>query len=690
MAQPVALELDPESQAVIACVDAFEQSPNDGPTDLRLFLDAAPQEYRLSALTELIRVDFERQWKRGQSRSMMQYLNDYPEVWGSEACVLKLLRDEFDFRLKNGQSPSVEEYRKICSGFTPTTIEVPAAAVQTQSVSAALTASTAAQAPAAMPDVSVLLQHPDYEITGEIGRGGMGVVYLARNRQLDRLEVLKVVSPELLQKPGAFERFSREIRSAARLNHPNIVTAYSSPRIGDNLVFAMEYVDGKDLADLVKSHGPLPIQNACYYAYQVAVGLQHAHEKGMVHRDIKPNNLIVTRHGKRQLVKILDFGLAKASSEKVDDGLTLDGQMLGTPLYVAPEQTLDAKKADIRADIYSLGCTLYCLLTGKPPFSQGNLYEILKSHQSVEAPPVESLRSEVPFELSAAVAKMLAKDPAQRYQIPAEVAEALAPFFKSAPKRQEVAIAEGCGSAADGCQKAAAKSVQYPALTAPSTNERKFEGPSHVSVGGTAGRFFSSLKKMGVLASKRGQLRSLEWDLHRGDEAIGAKAHANSVGRQQYSGIYERIEELEKEIARKKLREPIPSNESVTDRVKRLAYEAKKRLAVERLLTRHKVLLRELGEQIRAGSLADGFTGFEEELKEALKSNSKVNAMKVEVEDLSKLTPKISKRLVFIAFAGIVLYVIYSFMSGGAVSKAPTQQWTPVPNHHESSSRANK
>jgi len=276
-----------------------------------------------------------------------------------------------------------------------------------------------------------LAEHPDYQVLRELGRGGMGVVYLAENRMMGRKEVLKVVSSHLLNRKGVLERFLREIRSAAQLHHPNIVTAYSATRVGESIVFSMQFVDGYDLSKLVEKSGPLSVAHACNFVYQAALGLQHAHEHGMVHRDIKPSNLMLARDGNKPVVKVLDFGLAKVTSERtVDGGLTSEGQMLGTPHYVAPEQTVDAQKADIRADIYSLGCTLYCLLAGHPPFDAPSLYELLQAHHSMDAMPLNLPRPVVPSELAAVVAKMLAKEPERRFQTPAEVAEALKPFFK--------------------------------------------------------------------------------------------------------------------------------------------------------------------------------------------------------------------------------------------------------------------
>jgi len=276
-----------------------------------------------------------------------------------------------------------------------------------------------------------LADHPDYEIVRELGRGGMGVVYLAQNKLMGRLEVLKVVGGQLVERPGVRDRFLREVQSAAKLQHKNIVTAYSAIRLGESIVLAMEYVEGDDLAKVVKSGGPLPVVHACYFIHQAALGLQHAHERGMVHRDIKPANLILAREGKKAVVKVLDFGLAKLTSEgQVDGGLTREGQMLGTPEYIAPEQIRNAQSADIRADIYSLGCTFYYLLTGGPPFRGDSLWDLYQAHFSMDAGPLNLVRPEIPVELAALVAKMLAKEPGRRFQTPGEVAQALVPFFK--------------------------------------------------------------------------------------------------------------------------------------------------------------------------------------------------------------------------------------------------------------------
>jgi formylglycine-generating enzyme required for sulfatase activity/tRNA A-37 threonylcarbamoyl transferase component Bud32 len=283
-----------------------------------------------------------------------------------------------------------------------------------------------------------LASHPRYKVLRELGRGGMGVVYEARQTLMNRQVVIKVISKALLDHPDAVERFRREVEAAARLSHPNIVTAYDAEQAGELHMLVMEFVPGQSLAEVLKKKGPLAIPRACHFARQAALGLQHAFEQGMVHRDIKLANLMLTPKGQ---VKILDFGLAKLASEHGQSkGLTSTGAYIGTPEYSAPEQATSARSADIRADIYSLGCTLYCLLAGRPPFQEETVVLTLFAHMTKEPTPLPELRAEVPAGLWKVVAKMLARDPAQRFQQPGEPARALLPFMKSGPRETTAAV----------------------------------------------------------------------------------------------------------------------------------------------------------------------------------------------------------------------------------------------------------
>ncbi|MEP3477794.1 MAG: protein kinase [Fuerstiella sp.] len=276
-----------------------------------------------------------------------------------------------------------------------------------------------------------LQTHSRYEIKMLVGRGGMGRVYKARHRMMDRDVALKVIHPEWVTKHEAIDRFRREMKSAASLDHPNIVTAHDAEQADDLHFLVMEYVDGIDLAKTVRQNGPLPVGQARELIRQVAEGLQHAHERGMVHRDIKPHNLIVT---KDNVVKILDFGLASLApqaasdepiSEDADGILTTAGAIMGTPDFISPEQAEDARAVDGRSDIYSLGMTLYYLLSGRLPFGEGNAAEKLRQHAESEPTQLSELRDDVPVELQNIVTRMTAKNPAARFQTPQEVAFAL-------------------------------------------------------------------------------------------------------------------------------------------------------------------------------------------------------------------------------------------------------------------------
>ncbi len=270
-----------------------------------------------------------------------------------------------------------------------------------------------------------------YKLLERIGKGGMGTVYKAEHTVMGRTVALKVMSQALLNDAGAVARFQREVQAAASLQHPNVVTAYDADCVGKTHFLVMEYVEGHDLKERLQQQGRLSVGWVCECIRQAALGLQHAHEHGMVHRDIKPANLLVTseRPGGPPLVKILDMGLARFVSDVVvDGGLTKSGQVMGTPDYIAPEQAEDTKHADIRADIFSLGCSLFHLLTGQTPYKGDTLMSKLMARMQDTVPPASPLRSDVPQALDALIAKMLQKNPADRQQTPAEVATALAPF----------------------------------------------------------------------------------------------------------------------------------------------------------------------------------------------------------------------------------------------------------------------
>ena len=294
-----------------------------------------------------------------------------------------------------------------------------------------------------------LAEHPRYRIVEVLGQGGMGTVYKAQHRLMERLVALKVIDRGLTGNPAVVERFRREVKAAAQLNHPNIVHAYDAEQAMDTHFLVMEYVEGTTLARLVEQEGPLPVVQACDYIRQAALGLQRAFENGMIHRDIKPHNLMRTPEG---VVKILDFGLARLMSETnpalsspgrdafSEDAspasLTQLGMVMGTADYMAPEQADNAHAADVRADIYSLGCTLYYLLSGQAPYPEGTVLDKLRAHRTRKPRPLSDFRKDVPPALVRVLERMMAKDPDQRYQTPTEAAEALTQFTAARPSRR--------------------------------------------------------------------------------------------------------------------------------------------------------------------------------------------------------------------------------------------------------------
>lgn len=268
----------------------------------------------------------------------------------------------------------------------------------------------------------------NYKLLRPLGSGGMSTVYLAEHTLMHRRRAIKVLPKSRNNDSSYLARFRLEAQATASLDHPNIVRAYDIDSESDNHFLVMEYVQGRDLQSIVKENGPLEYDVAAEYIAQAAEGLQHAHESGLIHRDIKPANLLVDQ---TNVVKILDLGLALFSSDDDKASLTIahNENVLGTADYLSPEQALNSHKVDLRADIYSLGCTLYFLLTGHPPFPEGTLAQRIAKHQSQMPTSIKADRPDAPDNIINICLKMMQKKPQNRYQSAREVADVMYGFL---------------------------------------------------------------------------------------------------------------------------------------------------------------------------------------------------------------------------------------------------------------------
>jgi eukaryotic-like serine/threonine-protein kinase len=278
-----------------------------------------------------------------------------------------------------------------------------------------------------------------YRIDKRLGAGGMGTVYLAFDPGLKRPIALKVLPREKAENPRLVKRFQAEAQAAAQLRHDHIVSVYEAGEADGYLYMALEYVEGTDVHNLVARRGVLPVKRSVEIVKQIARALEHAHGRGIVHRDIKPSNLLIRRDG---LVKLADLGLARSIDETMETGITRAGTTVGTVDYMAPEQARDSKSADVRSDLYSLGCTWYFMLTGEPPWPEGSMTNKLHAHAVQPPPDPRELNEAVPDGVVAVMHRMMAKAPEARYQGPTELLEDLEQaYLTRGPVSQEVLLA---------------------------------------------------------------------------------------------------------------------------------------------------------------------------------------------------------------------------------------------------------
>jgi serine/threonine-protein kinase len=303
--------------------------------------------------------------------------------------------------------------------------------------------------------------NPRFAIKGLIAEGAMGRVYLATAKNSGEYVAIKVIRPDFANEPRRVERFLQESRIAEKLHHPNIARMIGCESLGSSAMIAMEFVCGRSLAQIVRQRGPLPVGEACEYVRQATDGLAYAATRGVVHRDIKPHNLMFDSQAK--LIKIVDFGLGRMVEEQRSGSrLTREDEILGTLDYISPEQSANSRTADARSDIYSLGCTFYFLLAGAPPFSGKNAVQLLRKHELEQPTPIRSLRPDVLPDMATLIDRMMKKDPKLRPQLP-EILEVLG-------RSQTTNIERWSGGDKDSTKRGARgfnSTAMFSALTSP-------------------------------------------------------------------------------------------------------------------------------------------------------------------------------------------------------------------------------
>lgn len=374
-----------------------------------------------------------------------------------------------------------------------------------------------------------------YKLLRHIGTGGMSTVYLAEHKLMKRQRAIKVLPKNRVNDTSYLARFHLEAQATASLDHPNIVRAYDVDNDGNNHFLVMEFIEGKDLQTVVRQEGALPLELACNYMAQAAEGFAYAHKNNLIHRDVKPANLLIDEKG---VVKILDLGLALYSDDSMAS-LTVahNENVLGTADYLSPEQARNSHKVDPRTDIYSLGCTLYFLLTGHPPFTDGTLAQRIAKHQTETPPDIRNDRPECPRDLVDICTKMMQKKAEKRYQNMREVAEALETWlvnhgYKFDPGNSEGALKAAALTAGAATSVKGGKSSASAALLGGSSGgSGTGSGSRRGAPGGSSKRLLPNKKDDTVSDQIReGTVKGLDPELSKRPGSDSARMKAGNLG----------------------------------------------------------------------------------------------------------------------------------------------------------------
>ncbi|MDA0833716.1 MAG: protein kinase [Planctomycetota bacterium] len=449
----------PERQRLNQILQQYESDSEAGSSpDISQYIPP-DQRLRLPVMVELVLTDLEYRYKADESKRLEDYVQSFPDLLNERETFKQLISAEYELRNNRNEIVFPCEYRDRFPDQLDALHEIFGEEIDTRSVAFHLDG-TEHEKPIDIGDTAIIPSRQkkstsdresfprrfsdNYELVAELGRGGMGIVYQAVHSKLKKSVALKVLSAEFTRTPKMVARFEREIEAVGKLEDPGIVRAMDAGQVDGIHFLVMEYVEGINLQRFIAENGPQSVVNACDMIRQTAVALAHAHEHGLVHRDIKPSNLLLTKQSK---IKILDLGLARLFDETTVDSLDLsltgEGQFLGTPDFMAPEQWDDCHVVDHRVDLYALGCTLFFLLHGRAPFSDANHSSTsrkMRGHLDEPPPDLHQGRPDVPQELNRLYQQLMAKDQAHRLSSSLRLADLLTDIIQRLSESDEKVI----------------------------------------------------------------------------------------------------------------------------------------------------------------------------------------------------------------------------------------------------------